>query len=97
MKAMTTFWHWPDHRIGKRESRRLREEHNAAVSAMTSLLRYARLEADYSRLSDRVQAFSGDALVKWAGANGCDIARGEPIGAWLGRERSEAFALVDVA
>lgn len=23
------FWHWPDRTIGKRESRRLREEHNA--------------------------------------------------------------------
>jgi hypothetical protein len=25
-------WLWPDHAIGKRESRRLREEHNAAVN-----------------------------------------------------------------
>ncbi len=26
------FWHWPDHVIGKRESRRLREEHNARMN-----------------------------------------------------------------
>jgi hypothetical protein len=25
-------WLWPDHVIGKRESRRLRDEHNAAVN-----------------------------------------------------------------
>lgn len=30
---MTT-WLWPDHRIGKRESRRLREEHNGSVNAV---------------------------------------------------------------
>ncbi len=30
----TTFWHWPDHCIGKRESRRLREEHNAAMNRL---------------------------------------------------------------
>jgi hypothetical protein len=27
-------WLWPDHVIGKREARRLREEHNAAVNAL---------------------------------------------------------------
>lgn len=31
-------WLWPDMMIGKRESRRLREEHNALVNAHTELL-----------------------------------------------------------
>lgn len=30
-------WLWPDRNIGKRESRRLREEHNAAISAAFEL------------------------------------------------------------
>lgn len=34
----TLFWHWPDHCIGKRESRRLREEHNAEVLVKHQLL-----------------------------------------------------------
>ena len=29
-----TFWHWPDKIIRKRESRRLREEHNAVSNAL---------------------------------------------------------------
>jgi hypothetical protein len=32
------FWHWPDHAIGKRESRRLREEHNAMANEHAELL-----------------------------------------------------------
>lgn len=28
------FFHWPDHVIGKRESRRIREEHNATVNKL---------------------------------------------------------------
>ena len=28
----TKSWLWPDHNIGKRESRQLREEHNAVVN-----------------------------------------------------------------
>ncbi len=28
------FFHWPDHVIGKRESRRIREEHNATVNRL---------------------------------------------------------------
>ena len=32
------FWHWPDHNIGKRESRRLREEHNAAMNLNAELV-----------------------------------------------------------
>ena len=31
-------WLWPDHVIGKRESRRLREEHNAVVNSQAELL-----------------------------------------------------------
>lgn len=31
-------WLWPDRPIGKKESRRLREEHNAAVNTATQLL-----------------------------------------------------------
>ena len=31
--APFTSWLWPDHRIGIRESRRLREEHNALVNS----------------------------------------------------------------
>lgn len=31
-------WLWPDHNIGKRESRRLRDEHNATVNVAVDLL-----------------------------------------------------------
>ena len=34
-----TTWHWPDHVIGKRESRRLREEHNALANSHAELMR----------------------------------------------------------
>ena len=34
----TQCWHWPDHTIGKRESRRLREEHNQLVNSHAELL-----------------------------------------------------------
>lgn len=33
-----TAWHWPDHIIRKRESRRLREEHNALYNSHAELL-----------------------------------------------------------
>ena len=32
-----TTWHWPDHVIGKRESRRLREEHNTLANSHEAL------------------------------------------------------------
>lgn len=35
-------WLWPDRAIGKRESRRLREEHNAAVNDVAALLEACR-------------------------------------------------------
>lgn len=31
------FWHWPDRVIGKRESRRLREEHNALANKLAEV------------------------------------------------------------
>ena len=31
-------WLWPDHAIGKQESRQLREEHNAVVNSHAELL-----------------------------------------------------------
>ena len=33
-----TTWHWPDHVIGKRESRRLREEHNELADSHAELV-----------------------------------------------------------
>lgn len=39
-------WLWPDHVIGKRESRRLREEHNAAVNILDPM-REALKEAEW--------------------------------------------------
>ena len=47
----TECWLWPDRTIGKRESRQLREDHNATVNAIAdSLARVAELEAALSRL-----------------------------------------------
>ena len=37
MNTKQTTWHWPDHVIGKRESRRLREEHNALANSHAEL------------------------------------------------------------
>ncbi len=37
-KTTGEFWHWPDHVISKRESRRLREEHNARMNERAELL-----------------------------------------------------------
>jgi hypothetical protein len=34
----TKCWLWPDHAIGKRESRQLREEHNSVVNINADLL-----------------------------------------------------------
>lgn len=38
------FFHWPDHVVGKRESRQIREAHNAAMN-------------DYHALLETLQAF----------------------------------------
>lgn len=37
MSTNGIFWHWPDHNIGKRESRRLRLEHNALANEHAEL------------------------------------------------------------
>lgn len=37
MSSPRKFWFWPDHVIGKRESRRLREEHNALANSHAEL------------------------------------------------------------
>ena len=39
MNTKQTTWQWPDHVIGKRESRRLREEHNALANSHAELCR----------------------------------------------------------
>lgn len=41
MNRKQTTWHWPDHVISKRESRRLREEHNALANSHHELLSIA--------------------------------------------------------
>ena len=39
---------WPDHVIGKRESRRIREEHNAAINDMSELLEALRETLEFA-------------------------------------------------
>lgn len=66
------------------------------VHAAPDLLAYARLEADYSRLSNRnVPNYTAEPLMKWASENGCLPV--EPIGLWLGRVRDAAIALAEPA
>ena len=45
-------WLWPDHVIGKRESRRLREEHNALANEQAELLKALGEIADDACWSD---------------------------------------------
>jgi hypothetical protein len=49
IEAMTPgkSWLWPDRTIGKRESRTLREEHNALVNSEAELLRALERCADW--------------------------------------------------
>lgn len=47
-----TAFHWPDHNIGKRESRRIREEHNALYNSHAELL--AALQACLQTCEDGV-------------------------------------------
>lgn len=47
-----SFWHWPDHVIYKRESRRLRDEHNAVMNSNARLLAAAILAEELLRKSD---------------------------------------------
>ena len=39
---------WPDHIIAKRESRRIREEHNAAINDMSELLEALRETLEFA-------------------------------------------------
>lgn len=39
-------WLWPDHAIGKRESRRLRDEHNRTVNLCAELVTALQIIAD---------------------------------------------------
>lgn len=43
----TQSWLWPDRQIGKRESRQLREEHNALVNSHTELLEACKSMLDW--------------------------------------------------
>ena len=47
MNTKQTTWHWPDHVIGKRESRRLREEHNALANSHAELVLIAQAYRNY--------------------------------------------------
>ena len=38
MSTKFTAFHWPDHVIGKRESRRIREDHNALYNSHAEIL-----------------------------------------------------------
>ena len=69
-----TTWHWPDHVIGKRESRRLREEHNALanshselVAVLSQLLNSGELMDD-KVLTDSTSALCGDGWLALAKA-----------------------------
>lgn len=61
---MKTFksWLWPDHVIGKRESRRLREEHNALLNEFARL--HARVSdaliSDHQTVPDKEDASFAD-------------------------------------
>jgi len=56
MKIEFKSWHWPDHNIGKRESRRLRDEHNALYNSHAELI---------AELKDCI---THDGAVAWRGA-----------------------------
>lgn len=58
------------------------------MAAALDLLRYAQLEAEYTRLCDRRRPdYDGSELMRWVEANGIG---NEPVGAWLGRIRTAA-------
>lgn len=60
-----TFWHWPDHNIGKRESRRLRDEHNALANYAAELQDAGQVKP-YERVLPR-DAFNESNLLKCIG------------------------------
>lgn len=47
-----TAWLWPDHAIGKSESRRLREEHNALLNSHAELLEALRDMLEWTERGD---------------------------------------------
>lgn len=47
-----TFYHWPDRTIGKRESRTIRESHNATVNALCES--EERIRAAVDHITDRL-------------------------------------------
>lgn len=47
---------WPDHNIGKRESRRIREEHNAAINALAEALAACRMVVERWESGDLAEA-----------------------------------------
>lgn len=59
---MSKFWHWPDRIIGKRESRQLREEHNALANSHAELLEA--LTAIYDRHNAETMAQARAAIAK---------------------------------
>jgi hypothetical protein len=77
MGTMNKFWHWPDHMIGKRESRVLREEHNqvvnlncdlvAALEALHSCHRAFSLKNEWTVLDDDARKLAEEALAKAQG------------------------------
>lgn len=58
-------WLWPDHIIGKRESRRLRDEHNATIYSNMQLL--AVLKTALELLEDAEQHYRNQELPVTAG------------------------------
>lgn len=47
---------WPDHAISKAESRRIREEHNAAINALADAINACRLVAENWESGDLAEA-----------------------------------------
>ena len=47
---------WPDHAISKAESRRIREEHNAAINALADALSACRMVVDRWESDDLAEA-----------------------------------------
>lgn len=61
-------FHWPDHTIGKRESRRIRDEHNALFNSHAELL--AALKQMVEMFEAHVEGRVGpdDAAARWDNA-----------------------------
>lgn len=58
-------FHWPDRIIRKRESRRIREEHNALFNSHAELLEIVREAVDHWAEFDNDDEVSGADLVEW--------------------------------